>query len=417
MGQPQSNFLRLFNFIFFSLRYNQTMKLFQNIPKTVLILGAASLFTDISSEGIYSILPLFLTQVLGAGPLALGIIEGIAETTASLLKVFSGIWTDRAKRRKPLVLWGYGISSFLRPLIGLAQSWPAVLVLRFMDRVGKGIRSSPRDAMIADVTTSSNRGASFGLHSAMDNAGALVGPLLASALLSFTGIGLRDIILLSAIPSLIAWLTLLAIKEKKSAPKKIVKASHFMRDWGKLGAGFKLLLGILLIFTLGNSTDAFLLIRLHQLGIPLALVPLLWGLHSGVRMVSAFYGGKLSDRIGRKAVILSGWIFYALIYLSFALVAQTALVVAIFLAYGIFYGLCEPSEKAFVADLAPQALRGTAFGYYNLVVGLFALPASVLFGWVGQTWGYPAAFTVGACFAGLASALLFFVRPLYKPSR
>ena len=180
------------------------MRLFKNIPKTVFVLGAASLFTDISSEGIYSILPLFLTQILGAGPFALGIIEGIAETTASLMKVFSGIWTDRTKRRKPLVLWGYGLSSFLRPLIGLAQTWPMVLFLRFMDRVGKGIRSSPRDALIADVTTTSNRGASFGLHSAMDNAGALIGPLVASALLSFTGLGLRNIILLSAIPSLTA---------------------------------------------------------------------------------------------------------------------------------------------------------------------------------------------------------------------
>lgn len=176
-------------------------------------------------------------------------------------------------------------------------------------------------------------------------------------------------------------------------------------------------MGILLIFTLGNSTDAFLLIRLHQLGAPLAAVPLLWGLHSGVRMISSLYGGKLSDRIGRKAVILIGWIFYALIYLSFALVTQSFLFVAVFLAYGIFYGLCEPSEKAFVADLAPKALRGTAFGYYNLVVGLFALPASVLFGWVGQTWGYPSAFILGASFAGLASILLFFVRPGYQSSR
>lgn len=207
------------------------MRPFQNIPKTVFMLGVASLFTDISSEGIYSILPLFLTQVLGAGPLALGVIEGIAETTASLLKVFSGIWTDRAQRRKPLVLWGYGISSFLRPLIGIAQTWPMVLFLRFMDRVGKGIRSSPRDALISDVTTPANRGASFGLHSAMDDAGALIGPLIASLLLSVSGIGLRNIILLSAIPSLAAWLTLLAIQEKKSAPRKTSKTADFTRDW------------------------------------------------------------------------------------------------------------------------------------------------------------------------------------------
>ncbi len=214
---------------------------------------------------------------------------------------------------------------------------------------------------------------------------------------------------MSAIPSLTAWLILLAIKENKPVPKKNIKPANFTKDWGKLGASFKLLLGILLIFTLGNSTDAFLLIRLHQLGISLAVVPLLWGLHSGVRMVSAFYGGKLSDRIGRKAVILMGWIFYALIYFSFALVTQSFLFVAIFLAYGIFYGLCEPSEKAFVADLAPQALRGTAFGITTWWWDCLPCPpASCSDGWAKPGDILPPSHW-GACFAGLASFLLFFV--------
>jgi MFS family permease len=340
----------------------------------------------------------------------LGVIEGVAESTASLLKVFSGIWTDSLKHRKPLVLWGYGLSSFFRPFIGLAGSWPMVLLFRFIDRVGKGIRTSPRDALIADAATPSNRGLLYGFHSSMDNAGALIGPFLASGLLYFAGLGLRNIIFFSLIPGLAACLCLLAIKERTAKASLKTKTLDFRGDWKKLSGEFKFLLLVLLLFTLGNSTDAFLLIRLSQVGVSAAFIPLMWGLHSGVRMLASSFGGRLSDRLGRKPVILSGWIYYALIYLAFAQVSQKEAVIAVFLAYGIFHGLCEPSEKAFVADFAPAALRGTAFGYYNLVVGLFALPASLLFGFVGQTWGYPSAFMVGASLAGLASLLLIFVR-------
>jgi len=387
------------------------MKFLKSIPPTVFLLGLASLFTDIAGEGIYSILPLFLTTVLGAGPLVLGVIEGVAESTASLLKVFSGIWTDRTKKRKSLILWGYGLTAFCRPFMALARIWPVVLVLRFIDRIGKGIRSSPRDALIADVTDPSNRGASYGFHSSMDNAGQLAGPFLAGLLLlPVIGLSLRNVIFLSIVPGLTSWLILWGIREKPAAPPGRAKTLNLWKDWKKLGGNFKLLLGILLIFTLGNSTDAFLMIRLSQVGVSAAHVAMLWGLNGGVRMVSALFGGFFSDKTGRKPMILCGWFFYALIYLSFALFSQPAAVIAIFLAYGIFYGLTEPSEKAFVADLAPVSLRGTAFGYYNLVIGLGALPASLLFGFVGQQRGFPAAFTLGAAFAGLASLLLFFVK-------
>ncbi len=389
------------------------MKFLKSIPKTVFVLGLVSLFTDVSTEMYYPLAPLFLTQVLGAGPLAIGMIEGVAETTASVLKVFSGIWTDRLRRRKPLIVLGYGLSGFFRPFIGLARVWPVVLALRFIDRVGKGIRTSPRDALIADVSSPSNRGASFGFHSSMDNLGAMIGPLVSTVLLlPFIGFSLRTVILLTAVPALAAWLTLIwGVKEKAPQPHKERKQTpDFLKDWKKLGPGFKKLLFALFVFTLGNSTDAFLLIRLSQVGVATALIPLLWSLHSGVRMVAALYGGRFSDSLGRKAVILSGWFFYALIYLSFAYVSRPAGVIAVFLAYGVYYGLCEPSEKALVADLAPQTLRGTAFGYYNLVVGLGALPASLIFGFVGQQWGYPMAFGVGASLAGLASLFLLLVR-------
>jgi MFS family permease len=385
------------------------MKFLKSISPTVFQLGWVSLFNDLAKEMIYPIVPLFLAQVLGAGAAALGLVEGVAESTASLLKVFSGIKADRIKKRKPFLLLGYGFSAFFRPLIGLVQAWPAVLLLRFLDRMGKGFRSAPQDALIADVTRASNRGASYGFHSSMDNAGQLLGPFVAGLLL-LLGLSFRSVILLSILPGIAAGMIIWALREKPGIRQPKSKTQTLFQDWKKLGGHFKILLAVLFLFTLGNSTDAFLMVRLSQLGVSSWLVAVLWGLHGGVRMLSAYSGGSLSDRLGRKPIIVSGWIYYALIYLAFALTSQKEIVMVIFLAYGLFYGLCEPSEKAFVADLAPKTLRGTAFGYYNLMVGLGALPASLIFGIVGQTWGYPAAFTVGAAFASLASILLIFVR-------
>ncbi len=383
------------------------MKFLKSLPKTVFQLGLVSLFNDLAKEMIYPVVPLFLAQVLGAGPVAVGWVEGVAESTSSILKVFSGIGADRFKKKKPFLVLGFAMSTLLRPLVGLVQTWPWVLFLRFADRMGKGVRSAPQDSLIADVTTAANRGASYGFHDAMDDAGQLLGPLAAGALL-FIGFSYRSIILLSIVPGLLAWITVWWVREKPSGKPMKAKNTTFLRDWKALGGRFKFLLAVLLLFTLGNSADAFLILRLSQVGVPSGWVFLLWGFHGGVRMVFSPYGGALSDRFGRKPLMLSGWIYYALIYLGFALVTRKEGLVFLFLAYGVYYGLCEPSEKAFVADLAPKALRGTAFGYYNLVVGLFALPASLIFGWVGKVWGYPAAFGVGAGFAGLASILLLF---------
>lgn len=405
------------------------MKKNPSVPKTVFILGFVSLFTDASTEMVFPILGVFLTQVLGAGPMVLGIIEGIADSTSSVLKVFSGIWADRVRKRKPIIVLGYGLSSFFRPFIGFAQIWPVVLALRFIDRVGKGIRSSPRDALIADITTPLNRGASFGYHQAMDHAGAILGPLITAILLLETfphwlsflygmplpHLSMRQVILFSAVPALAAWLTLvLGVKEKGNPEPLKTKKLDLVKDWKKLGGSFKYLMLALLVFTLGGSTDAFLLVRLSQLGAATAALPIWWALLHVIKMIASVLGGRLSDIYGRKPVILSGWFYYAVIYAGFALVADYNTFVLVFLAYGIYYGLSEPVEKAFVADLAPLHLRGTAFGYYNLMVGLGALPASLLFGWVGQSWGYPSAFTMGSVFAGLASILLFFVNPAKK---
>jgi MFS family permease len=362
----------------------------------------------------FPILPLFLTQVLGAGPEALGIIEGVAESTASLLKVFSGFWSDRLKKRKPLVVLGYSLSSFFRPFIGFASAWPVVLALRFIDRFGKGIRSSPRDALISDITTSENRGASFGLHQAMDHAGAVIGPIATYILIApYFGIrlSLQNVIFLTAIPAMAAWLTLLfGVEEKTVRRSEPVKKLELKKNWGKFNGDFKFLLIALFVFTLGCSTDAFLLVRLSQVGVTSDGIVLLWSAFHVVKMTAAVVGGRLSDAWGRKPVILLGWAYYAVIYACFASIVEHDALIAVFLAYGIYYGLAEPVEKAFVADLAPSSLRGTAFGYYNLMAGLGAAPASVIFGWVGQRWGYPYAFAMGAAFAGLASVLLFFVK-------
>ena len=385
----------------------------KSIPRTVLVLGWVSFFTDVSSEMIYPLLPLFLSTVLGASVMQLGLIEGFAESTSSLLRVVSGVWTDRAHSRKPLIVFGYGLAGLVRPLIGLAGAWPSVFGLRFLDRVGKGVRSSPRDALIADVTSPENRGAAYGFHNSMDHAGAMIGPLVAGALLRFMGLPLRQVFLWAGVPAVIAWLVLVfGIREKArlvpSGP--IPETFHYLRDWHLLGRNYKCFLLAMIVFTLGNSTDAFLLIRLSQTGISAGIVAMLWSALHFVKMTSTYYGGKMTDRVGRRIMIVSGWAFYALIYLGFGLVQSPGVLVAIFLAYGIYFGLSEPAEKAWIADLVPASLRGTAFGYFQSGIGLAALPASVFFGMIWLKWGVSAAFITGASLAGLASVLLFLIR-------
>jgi MFS family permease len=375
------------------------------------VLGAASLLTDLSSEMIYPLLPLFLDGVLGASALALGVIEGVAETTSALLKMASGWWADRLRRRKPLVVLGYGLSGFLRPLIGLAGSWPVVAALRFGDRVGKGLRGAPRDALIADVTPEDRRGAAYGLHRAMDHAGAVGGPLVAAALLSLAGFSLREVFLLAALPAAaVVLVLLLGVRERpRSLPAEVAPRAAG-GSWRELGGGFHRFLLAQVVFTLGNSTDAFLLLALSGAGVPPAWVALLWSLHHVVKMVSTYLGGGLSDRAGRRPLVLGGWAVYGLVYLGFAASPPPALLVALFLAYGIYFGLTEPVEKAWVVELAPARLRGTALGLYHGAIGLGALPASLLFGALWWTLGAPAAFLTGAGLA-LAAALLLLAVP------
>ncbi len=382
----------------------------RKFPRTVVILGLVSLFTDLSSEMIYPLLPVFLSGVLGATALELGVIEGFAESTASLLKVASGLWTDRINKRKPIILLGYSLSSLFRPMMGLAQAWQGVFVLRLLDRIGKGLRSSPRDALLADVTDPSQRGAAFGFHRAMDHAGAVMGPLAASALLLLPGMNLRNVFILAALPGAAAVAFIIfGIQDSKTrspAQSSPEKTFHPLRDWKLLGSDFRLFLVALFLFTLGNSTDAFLLIRLSQGGISPSIIAILWSAHHIVKMIATYHGGRFSDRRGRKTSIILGWGFYALTYLAFAFVESPSLMVGIFLLYGLYFGFVEPSERALVADLAPASLRGTAFGYFYFVVGIAALPASILFGYLWHTYGVSTAFLTGAILAMLASLLL-----------
>jgi MFS family permease len=380
------------------------------LGRNVVALAAVSFLTDVSSDMTYPLLPVFLATVLGASATSVGAIEGAAETTASLLKLASGWWSDRVSRRKPLVVMGYTIASAIRPLIGLARSVGQVLSIRVADRVGKGIRTSPRDALIADSVDPAIRGRAFGFHRAADNAGAMIGPLLAFALLRWGGLHLRTVFLLTAIPGALAVLMLIfGVREvPRAAPPKEEQKLDLKTP---LGRRFWSYLGVLLLFTLGNSTDAFLILRAGQLGVSTALIPILWAMLSLIKAAASTPGGILSDRVGRKPLIVAGWFIYAAVYFAFGRAWAMWQAWALFAIYGLYFGLTEGVEKALVADLVPKDRRGAAFGWYNLALGIGALPASLLFGFIWDRWSSTAAFDFGALVALAAAAGLAVMVP------
>ena len=381
--------------------------MFSGISGNVLILGLVSLLTDISSEMIYPLLPLFVTSVLGAGPAILGMIEGVAESTAALLKLVSGIVSDRVEGRKGLVVAGYGLSSLSRPLVAMAASPLFVLLVRFFDRIGKGIRTSPRDALIADSTDAAMRGKAFGFHRSLDHTGAIVGPLLATGLLAWFVSDLRTVFWLAAIPGFAA-VILIVIKVRDMPRSMPVAGARPGISPGKNIRGYLL---ILLLFTLGNSSDAFLLLRAGQMGVTPTRIPLLWTFFHVVKMLAAMPFGTLSDRIGRRGVIIAGWGVYALAYAGFGLVSSELQIWLLFAWYGLFYGMTEGVEKAYLSDLARPEERGSAFGWYNFAVGIGALPASIIFGLIWQKISPQAAFGFGAGLALLAALLLLVAGP------
>jgi MFS family permease len=375
------------------------------IPAGVIVLGVVSFLTDFSSEMIFPLLPIFITTVLGATAISVGLIEGAAESIAAFLKAISGSWTDRIRRRKPFVLAGYGIAGIARPLIGLAGSWVVVFVLRFIDRIGKGIRTAPRDALIADLCEPGKRGTAFGFHRSMDHLGAAVGPLVAALLLKYAHLSLRQVFLLAAIPAaLVIAIILLRVKEPPGLSEEPQRAQTI--PWKSMPRDYKYFLGTVFLFGFANSSDAFLLLLLSITGVPAAVIALLWSIHHLIKTVSTYAGGRFADRIPRKRMIVIAWFLYSILYSGFALEASENALIALFLIYGLYFGLSEPAEKALVSDLTVPSLRGTAFGYYHAVIGFAALPANVLFGWLFTTMGREITFLAAAVPALIASIAL-----------
>jgi MFS family permease len=379
----------------------------------VWLLGWTSLFTDAATEIIYPLLPVYLRQVLGASATSLGLIEGVAEGVNSLLKILSGRLADRRTQRRPLVIAGYAISSAARPLIAITTSWMQVLTIRALDRTGKGIRGAPRDAMLARFADASSRGRIFGFHRAMDHTGAIVGPLIATVFLFFLPGQYRWLFALTAIPGALAVAMLFLVEEPAVPAEAGIRedlrhpADRTRAD--RLPGHLYAVLGIILLFSLGNSADAFLLLRLTDALGSSVYIPLLWAALHVVKASLSTWGGGLSDRIGRKRVIVVGWLVYAAVYIGFATVDSVGAFVSWFLAYGLYFALAEGAEKALVADLTPAGRQGTAFGYYNAALGIGTLIASVAFGVIYDRFGAPTAFSVGAGLAGVAAVLLLIV--------
>lgn len=371
-----------------------------------------SLVTDSASEAVYPLLPFFLTQVLGAGAVSLGIIEGGAEAVNSLLKIWSGRLADRRPRKRPLMLAGYAVSSLVRPLIALAQSWTHVFTVRLIDRVGKGIRGAPRDAMLATWATESTRGRVYGFHRGMDHTGAVLGPALATAFLVFYPGQYRALFALTIVPGAIAVALIPFIRESgdpAATPLASVEKLPPASDAEPLPAELRGFFVVLAVFMLGSSTDAFLLLRLTDVAGTAKYIPLIWAALHVVKATTSMAGGIVSDRVGRRVVIAAGWLVYAVVYAGFAYATTLPALLAWFLVYGLYFGLTEGTEKALIADLAPARARGFAFGLYDAVSGLGALMASIIFGVLWTVFGAGTAFGVGAALATLATMLLFVV--------
>lgn len=398
---------------------------YRRLPRNVFAISLVSLLNDVSSEIIYPLLPVFLNLTMGVSPRILGTIEGAAESVSSLLKLFAGHFSDRAGKRKGLVVFGYSLSSLVRPLLAFSSSWYQVLGLRLTDRVGKGIRSAPRDAMIADAVRVEERGLAFGFHRAMDHSGAVIGPLIGYVLVLLFAVDrnaptagdFQNIFLLASIPALAAVVVVAFFVRESQVPKTVpapvpAVALPLRISLRGFDSNFKRFLPIIALFTLSNSSDFFLILRARDAGVSVASLPLLWaGLHV-TKVLSSIFGGDLSDRLGRRRLIVSGWILYAAVYAGFAFVTNEVSVWILFLIYGIYFGLAEGAEKALVADLVRPDQRGTAYGLYNLAFGITVFPASLLMGAVWEWRGPQTAFLLSAAL-GASAALLLMI--LIKP--
>jgi MFS family permease len=389
----------------------------------ILFLGLVSFLTDVSSEMIFTLLPLFLANVLGAAAVIIGFIEGVAESTASLLKVFSGWLSDRLGKRKSLAFIGYGLSTLAKPFMYIATTWGLVLGVRFADRLGKGVRTAPRDALVADSVSAEQRGKAFGFHRAMDTSGAALGLVVAAAVVFLLQRGtlelIRDtyqwLVLIGIIPAVLALFVFFFIREARRGTSPQSQPECLRKDSQDTKNGFdnrfKLFLGIMFVFTLGNSSDVFLILRAQNLGNCVFYILLMLILFNVVYAAVSTPAGILSDKLGRRRIIVLGWLVYALTYLGFAVASASWHIWLLFALYGVYYGLAEGVARAFVADLVTEDRRGTAFGLFHGVVGITLLPASVIAGWLWQAISPAAPFYFGAGLSFLAMiGLLALVR-------
>jgi len=378
----------------------------------VFFLGLVSFLTDVSSEMIFTLLPLFLLNVLGVATTVIGLIEGVADATASLFRILSGWLSDRLGKRKGLTILGYGLSTAVKPLMYIASTWGMVLGVRFCDRMGKGVRTAPRDALVADSVTSEQRGKAFGLHRAMDTFGAMVG-IISAAVVVFLWQGgslelsratYQQLVLIGIIPAVIALFIFFFIKEPERSPAP--QSSPPMGRMRKLTFGldkrFWIFLGIIFLFTLGNSSDAFLILRAQNLGNPVLTILLMLVLFNFVYASLSTPAGILSDKLGRRRIILLGWLIYTLVYLGFAMASVSWQIWLLFGFYGVYYGLAEGVARAFVADLVPEEKRGTAYGLFHGIVGVTLLPTCLVAGYLCQVVNPAAPFFFGAIMAFLA---------------
>ena len=377
----------------------------QRLRPQVILLGFVSLLNDSSSEMIYPLLPVFLASTLGAAPVVIGLIEGAADGLASVLKYFAGAWSDRMPKRKPLIAGGYALAAVSRVLIPLARIWPLVLVARLLDRTGKGIRSAPRDALIADVTPVESRGKAFGFHRALDHTGAIVGPLIALLLMDALHVPMRTIFFVAVIPGAIGVLLLLGLREQQHNPKESAADVP-----GSLPSPFWKAVAAVALFSLANSSDAFLLLQAHVAGVATALLPALWAAHHVIKALFSTRAGALSDRVDRTLLLIAGWCSYAVIYFAFPFARSLTFFVVLFILYAIPFALYEGAERAWIAEFAPAELRGKGFGYYYLANGLCVLAGTALFGWIYQSIGHRAAFFTGAVLAIAAAAWVMIIR-------
>ena len=390
------------------------MKALRKLPRTVWLLGFVSLCNDAASEMVYPLIPLYLASVLMAGPKVLGLIEGIAEACSSLMKLLSGYLSDRMQRQKAWILSGYGLAALVRPLYVLVVGWLGVLLLRFLDRIGKGLRSAPRDAMLSHAVSIEQRGMAFGFHRAMDNLGAVLGPLMASLLLA-KGLALPHLFWLAGFLGVLAVLMAAFVRDPE-LPGVKRKALDLQRPLQH--RPLRRFLWVLGLFTLGNSSNMFLLLRAKELDLSDSQIPLLWAAVAAIAALGSTPLSALSDRIGRKSLMVSGWLIYAALYFWMASgKLQGSGIWVWFSMFGAYQAATEGVEKAMVADLSPAELRGSAFGWYYLISGAALLPASLMFGWFYQSIGPQWAFSCGAGLALLATVLLVVWVPVPKPSQ